>query len=61
VSDFDEEADILIDGDFMEELIEGENEDDGNGEDEDDDDDGEMQDFMSSGEEDDYRDNIRSS
>lgn len=64
VSDFDEEGEILIDGldgGFMG-IIEGEDEDDDNGGDgEDDDDDGEMQDFMSSGEEDDYRDNIRSS
>ncbi|CAE6166587.1 unnamed protein product [Arabidopsis arenosa] len=64
VSDFDEEGEILLDGldgGFMG-IIEGEDEDDDNGGDgEDDDDDGEMQDFMSSGEEDDYRDNIRSS
>ncbi|KAG7545517.1 LIS1 homology motif [Arabidopsis suecica] len=64
VSDFGEEGEILLDGldgGFMG-IIEGEDEDDDNGGDgEDDDDDGEMQDFMSSGEEDDYRDNIRSS
>ncbi|CAL9227562.1 unnamed protein product [Arabidopsis halleri] len=58
VSDFDE-GEILLDGGFMG-IIEGEDEDDDNGGDGDDDD-GEMQDFMSSGEEDDYRDNIRSS